>query len=85
MKRIEYTIRDTLGIHARPAGMLVKEASKFTAEIRVHCKGKEGDAKKILSLMSLAAKEGDRMEITVEGPDEETAAAVLEKFMRENL
>ena len=78
MKCIEYTIRDALGIHARPAGMLVKEASKFTSEIRVRCKGKEGDAKKILSLMGLAAKEG-------EGPDEEEAAAVLERFMSENL
>lgn len=85
MKCIEYTIRDALGIHARPAGMLVKEASKFTSEIRVRCKGKEGDAKKILSLMGLAAKEGDRVEITVEGPDEEEAAAGLERFMSENL
>ena len=45
--------------------MLVKEASKCTSETRVGCKGKEGDAKKIVSLMGLAAKEGDRVEITV--------------------
>ena len=85
MKSREYTIRDALGIHARPAGMLVKEASKFTSEIRVRCKGKEGDAKQILSIMGLAAKEGDRVEIVVEGPDEEEAIAVLGRFMEENL
>lgn len=85
MKCIEYTIQDTLGIHARPAGMLVKEASRFSSEIRVRCKGKEGDAKKILSLMGLAAKKGDRVEMIAEGPDEEEAIAVLGRFMEENL
>ena len=48
MKTIEYTITDELGIHARPAGMLVKEAAKFQSKIMVASPKKEVDAKRIM-------------------------------------
>ena len=59
MKTIEYTITDELGIHARPAGMLVKEAAKFQSKIMVASPKKEVDAKRIMGVMSMGAKKGD--------------------------
>ena len=85
MKQFSYTIQDELGIHARPAGLLTKEASKFKSTVSVECNGKKGDAKKIMSLMMLGAKKGHTVEVTVEGEDEEAAAAALEAFLKENL
>ena len=58
MKTFEYTITDELGIHARPAGMLVKEASEFASKIMIASPKKEVDAKRIMGVMSLGVKEG---------------------------
>ena len=81
MKTFEYTITDELGIHARPAGMLVKEASKFASKIMIASPKKEVDAKRI----SMGAKKGDTVKLTIEGADEAEAAASLEKFLQDNL
>ena len=53
MKTVEYTIKDALGIHARPAGLLVKEAGKFASKIMIASPKKEVDAKRIMGVMSL--------------------------------
>ena len=52
MKTVEYTIKDALGIHARPAGLLVKEAGKFASKIMIASPKKEVDAKRIMGVMS---------------------------------
>lgn len=85
MKIIEYTIKDELGIHARPAGLFVKEAGGFSAEITVKCKGKSANAKKIFALMGLGAKKGDMLEITISGSDEDAAYDALLSFLKQNL
>ena len=85
MKTIEYTITDELGIHARPAGMLVKEAAKFQSKIMVASPKKEVDAKRIMGVMSLGVKQNDTVRLTIEGADEEAAAAALEQFLKDNL
>lgn len=85
MKEFNYTITDTDGIHARPAGLLVKEAGKFQSEIIIQNSGKSGDAKRIFSLMTLGVKCGDTITVIAKGEDEEAAAEALEKFLRENL
>lgn len=85
MKKFEYKVADKLGVHARPAGMLVKEAAKFTSKIMVASPEKEVDAKRIMGVMSMGAKQGDLLKFTIEGPDEAAAAAALEKFVKENL
>ena len=85
MKTFEYTITDELGIHARPAGMLVKEASKFASKIMIASPKKEVDAKRIMGVMSMGAKKGDTVKLTIEGADEAEAAASLEKFLQNNL
>lgn len=85
MKSIEYVIKDELGIHARPAGMLVKLAGKFSSEITVENNGKEGSCKKIFSLMGLNVKKGDCIKLTAQGDDEEKAVQEIETFLKENL
>ncbi len=85
MKEFTYTITDPEGIHARPAGVLVKEAAKYTSAITIAKDGKEVDAKRILGLMGLGVKCGQEVVLKAEGEDEDAAIAELEKFMKENL
>ena len=58
MKSINYTITDELGIHARPAGLLVKLAAGFQSDITIVKDGKEANAKRIMALMGLGATKG---------------------------
>ncbi|MDO4307081.1 MAG: HPr family phosphocarrier protein [Eubacteriales bacterium] len=85
MKTFEYVITDPLGIHARPAGTLVKEAKKCQSRIIVRKGEKEADASKLMALMGLAVKQGDKIEVKVEGEDEEAAAKLFEDFLKNNL
>lgn len=85
MKSFTYTIKDSVGIHARPAGLLVKKASEYDSEITLECGEKSADGKKIFSVMGLGAKNGDTVTVTVAGSDEEQAALQLEAFFNENL
>lgn len=85
MKEFNYTITDAQGIHARPAGLLVKEAKKFASDIKIVKDGKEGNLKQIFAVMGLAAKCGNTVTIKVEGADEDAAAAAIEEFLKANL
>ena len=85
MKVVTYTVKDELGIHARPAGMLVKEAAQFKSDIKIAGPKKEVDAKRIMGVMSLGVKQNDTVRLTIEGADEEAAAAALEQFLKDNL
>ncbi len=85
MKTLEYVITDELGIHARPAGMLVKEAGKFASKIMVASPKKEVDAKRIMGVMSMGAKKGDTLRFTIEGADEDAAAEAIGAFLKANL
>ena len=82
MKEFKYVITDAEGIHARPAGELVKVAKEFSSKITITKDGKSGDCKKIFGVMALAVNE---VTITVEGEDEEAAAAKIEEFMKSNM
>lgn len=85
MTEFKYVITDELGIHARPAGMLVKEAKKFASTIKLATAAKTVDAKGIMGVMSLGAKKGDEVTVTADGADEADAAAALEAFFKANL
>ncbi|MEG2017748.1 MAG: HPr family phosphocarrier protein [Clostridium sp.] len=85
MKEINYVIKDELGIHARPAGLLVKEASKFDSDILIKTKGKEADAKKILRVMGLVVKQGDEVIVTCDGSDEAAAIEAMNHFFTHTL
>ena len=85
MKEFKYVITDELGIHARPAGLLVKEAAKFQSDIKIKKGEKEADAKRIFGIMGLAAKKDDEIVLTADGADEADAIAVIEEFLKANL
>lgn len=85
MKSFEYTIKDELGIHARPAGMLVKEAKKYQSKITITKEGKTAEASKLMAVMSLGVKCGQTVQIAVEGADEEAVAAGIQAFFEANL
>ncbi|MBR3792294.1 MAG: HPr family phosphocarrier protein [Clostridia bacterium] len=85
MKEFSYTIKDKVGIHARPAGLLVKEASKYNSEITIKKDEKCADAKKLFSVMSLVAKTGDTIKINISGEDEVGAEKGLKEFFENNL
>ncbi|QHQ59401.1 HPr family phosphocarrier protein [Anaerocolumna sedimenticola] len=85
MKEFDYTIKDELGIHARPAGMLVKEAGKFTSNITIIKGDKTADIKRLFALMGLGVKNGDTVTVKMDGTDEEAAYDSLKKFFEANL
>lgn len=85
MKTFKYTITDPVGIHARPAGMLVKEVKNFESSVMISKGGRATDARKLMMLMGLGVKCGDEVIVEVTGADEETACAALEAFFKANL
>lgn len=84
MKEFEFVVTDPRGIHARPAGLLVKEAKKFESNISVFKGARKGDLKKIFTVMALGVKQGESIKVQVEGADEEQAASAVEAFLKEN-
>ena len=85
MKTFEYTIKDELGIHARPAGLLVKEAKKYESECTITKDGKTKKLTQLMMLMSLGVKQGEPVTVTAEGADEDAAIAGLKEFFEANL
>ncbi|AUS09876.1 HPr family phosphocarrier protein [Laceyella sacchari] len=75
------TITNASGLHARPAALLVKEASAFKSVIKLVKNGKEVDAKSLLGVMSLAAKQNDEITIRAEGEDAEAAVNKLAEII----
>lgn len=85
MKEFNYVVKDELGIHARPAGLLVKEAGKFESVITIKKGEKSADAKRLFALMGLGVKQNDEVVVTAEGADEAEAIAAMEEFFNTNL
>lgn len=85
MKTFNYTITDEMGLHARPAGLLVKEAQKYKSDITVKKGSKSGSAKRIFSIMGIGISKGDNVTFSVNGSDEDYAVIQLEDFCKKNL
>ncbi len=85
MNSFSYTIKDEIGIHARPAGLLAKKAKEFQSVVTLEKGGKTAAATKLMAIMGMGVKCGDTVNVTVEGADEETAAAAMEEFFKANL
>lgn len=85
MQEINYVITDEMGLHARPAGLFVKNMQKYKAQMRLKCKGKACDAKRIFGVMGLAVKKGNQITLEIEGEDEDQAASEIATFLEENL
>jgi len=83
MIRKEIEVVNKLGLHARPATMLVKTASRFSSKITIKKEELSVDAKSIMGVLILAAQKGSILMLDVDGPDEEEASkAVAELFAR---
>lgn len=86
MKQFVHTIRDPLGIHARPAGMIAKLAKSFAdTSIKVSCNGREANASTRMKLISLGAREGSQVTIVTEGIDEDAAIIAMSNYFQNNL
>lgn len=86
MKQFEYTITDPLGIHARPAGLLAKEAKAFAdTTITVSKNGTAVKASQLMKLMSLGIKSGDVVIVAADGPSEDAAIAAMQAFFESHL
>ncbi len=85
MKQFKVVIKDPVGLHARPAGLLVKQVAAFKSKVTVEGNGKSADASKLIMLMALGIKQGMQVTCKVEGEDEEAAAEALKKYIEENL
>ncbi|BDU67428.1 MAG: phosphocarrier protein HPr [Candidatus Tyloplasma litorale] len=78
---IKLIIKDPIGLHARPASIMVKEANKFDSDIQISIGSKSGNLKSIMSVMALGAKTGDEVIITANGSDAEAALKAIESEM----
>lgn len=86
MKTFTYTITDPVGIHARPAGLLVKAAKAFADTQITLTKGeKSAKATQLMKLMALGVKGGEEVTVTAEGPQEDAALAAMQEFFQNNL
>lgn len=85
MKAFTYTIKDELGIHARPAGMLAKAAKALDSEITITKGDKTVGAAKLMALMGLGVKCGDTITVTANGGNEEASLAEIRSFLENNL
>lgn len=85
MKEFRYVITDEQGIHARPAGLFVKEAAACECNVTISKEDKEVDAKRILGVMGLGVKKGQEIVLKTDGADEDAAMEKLSAFLKENL
>ena len=84
MRSFMYTIKAPVGMHARHAGMLVKETSRYQSDITFTKGDRSVNAKGILALMGLGVIQGDLVKITIEGEDEDTALYELKSYIWSN-
>ncbi len=83
MKSFSYTIADPVGIHARPAGILVQEIKRHPGvTVSVACGDRRVDARRLFALLSLGARQGDAVTVSVEGEGEDELAATIEEFFK---
>ncbi len=86
MRQFTYTITDPVGIHARPAGILAKQAKGLDSTVTIaKADGRSATATKLMAMMGLGIKCGETVTVTVEGGNEEANAAAMEQFFKENL
>ena len=85
MKEFQYTVKDACGIHARPAGLLVKGVKGVSSTATLEKNGKTCDLRKLMALMGMGVKQGETVTVKVEGEDEEAAAAAIQQFLTENV
>ncbi|PAB60601.1 HPr family phosphocarrier protein [Anaeromicrobium sediminis] len=84
MVKREVIVKEKNGLHARPAGIVVKECSQFKSTIEIEYKGKKINAKSIMGVMALGVKENEAITIMANGEDEELAVKALVSLVESN-
>ena len=79
-------VRDILvnlehGLEARPIALLVQEASKYDSKIYIQSKDRRVNAKSIVGMMTLALDNGETLEVSADGDDEQVAVSGIEHFL----
>ena len=82
-EKLSFVVSDPVGLHARPATILVNQASKFTSNIKLVYNDKEVNLKSIMGVMSLGVPTKATVEIVAEGDDEEDVVASVAKVIKE--
>lgn len=85
MKEFTYTVKDKVGIHARPAGMLVKLVKEYSSDVYIEKGDKRIKADRLIAIMNMGIKHGDTVTVTIEGDDEKEAYKALYSFFEKNL
>lgn len=85
MQEFEYTVTDADGIHARPAGLLVRVVKPLSSQVFLSCGEKTADARKLLAVMSLGVRCGDTLTVRVSGENEKQDAQAVKSFLSEHL
>ena len=85
MIKFEYTVKDALGIHARPAGLLVKLAKTLDSEITLAKGDQSASATRLMALMTLGVSQGDVITVTIEGGDEDASQEAIRSFLENSL
>ena len=85
MKSFTYTITDSLGIHARPAGQIVSEAKKFDCTITIDTREKQANATRLMAIMALGVKCGQNVTVSADGDDEDVAIECMQKYFETNM
>ena len=81
MQRVEATVVNKLGVHARPSAKITQLASRFKREVWLTKGTRRINAKSIMGVMMLAAARGSTIVIEADGPDENEAAAALQELI----
>ncbi|MCD8091225.1 MAG: HPr family phosphocarrier protein [Clostridiales bacterium] len=85
MKSFNYVITDEVGIHARPAGLLVKAVKALSSTVVIKSGAKSADASKLMAVMGLGVKKGTEVTVEVTGENEAADAVEVENFFKNNL
>lgn len=85
MIQFTYTVQDDMGIHARPAGQIVKLAKDLQSKVTIEKNGVCADARRLISLLGLNVLKGETVTVRIEGETEQQDAASVESFFQQTL
>ena len=81
MKQVEVTVTNKLGLHARPAALLVKAATKYRSEFFIEKDGMRINGKSLMGVMMLAAECGSKLQLIADGVDEDYLLAEIKEMI----
>ncbi len=84
MQSFEYVIKDKLGLHARPTGLLIKQTSQFKSDIKIFKGEKSANFKRLFDVMGLSVVCGDKVRVEISGEDESSALSHIKSFFESN-